>query len=174
MAEKGHVKVIKNDTGNGGGIAIAPAGGDKGGTPVDTANGTGSAAAGSGTAATPPALTTVMVTVTSNRTGLDLNFNIPYHTAMTLNVGDLVRYETLAGKKGTADIPVYLERIPAGVVASIAADGASGVITERNSDKPVNFYQSHLAELGIKVGDNVKYTLIYTSTGETAVNVQEA
>lgn len=168
MAQKGHVKVIKNDTGNGGGISLGSGSGSTSGTTSGAVGSVGSVGSA------PASLATVAVTITAENSGVDLDFNIPFHTAMLLNVGDLVRFEVINGKRGTPDIPVYVERIPSGVVASINPDGASGIINERISSKPIAFYQSHLAELGIKVGDNVKYTLIYTSSGEMAVNVQES
>jgi cold shock CspA family protein len=166
MAQKGHIKIIK--AGSGGGVIVQP--------PTASGSSTGAVAG----ADTPPSAIgdrgSICVTITTDNMGTDLDFNIPYYMSLCLNVGDLVRFDVINGdpKKGVANIPVYLERIPSGVVASINKDNASGTISERNSGKTINFYQAHLSELQINVGDNVKYTILNTVDGEMAVNVQEA
>lgn len=162
MAEKGKVKVIKDPTSSGGGI------------PVPSDPSTSLSASGTTTVDLGKIdLSTIFVTVTSERTGLDSDFNVPFYGSMNLNVGDQVRF-TLIPNQGKPSIPVYLERNPAGTIKSINADNASGVIIERISNKEINFYQAHLSELQIKIGDDVNYTLVYTTSGEMAVNVQLA
>ncbi|MBI3509994.1 MAG: hypothetical protein HY064_04980 [Bacteroidetes bacterium] len=154
MAETGKIKVIKDDMGSGGGITYTSGGGSTGsigGGAID--------------------LSQILVTVVSDRTGQEYIFNIPYYGSMNLNVGDSVKFEVLPQPMQKPDIPVYLERIQTGTIATINADGASGTITEKTSGKTVNFYQAHLAELRIAVGDSVRYTLVYTTKGEIAVNV---
>ena len=147
MAEKGHVKSIK-DGGDGGG-AVA---------------GTAVALAGEDP-------TTIIISVTSDRSGVQYDFNLPYFAAMNINIGDLVLFDVLDGGGNKPTVPVYMERIQQGTIKSINADGASGTIAEKGSGAVINFYQAHLADLNIKAGDDVRYTLVNTGKGAIAVNV---
>ncbi len=165
MAEKGKVKIIKDPNNSGGGIPLPPS--DP--STVLATSGSTTTTTDKGTVD----LSTILVTVTSDRTGLDSDFNVPYYGSMNLNVGDQVRF-TLIPNQGKPSIPVYIERNPSGTIKVINADNVSGVIVERISNKLINFYQAHLSELQIHVGDDVDYTLIYTTSGEMAVNLQLA
>src|ERR1041385_571841 len=125
MAEKGHVKGVKDGSTS------------SGGTMVSTDTTTSSSAAGTTSGTVDPS--TIIVTVTSDRSGMAYDFNLPFYAAMNISVGDLVSFEVLDGGGNKPTVPVYLERIDQGTIKSINADGASGTIAEKGSGVTINF-----------------------------------
>ncbi len=113
------------------------------------------------------------ITITTNdKPHRDLTVTLPYSAQVAnLHVGDLVRYESITPSGATETI-LYLERESTGVIASLAGDNMSGVITENVSGKPINFLEPNQDLIGLTVGATVKYTLVsasYASGGTTTV-----
>ncbi|HTL81010.1 MAG TPA: hypothetical protein VL651_04870 [Bacteroidia bacterium] len=133
MAEKGHIKDIKD--GSGGNVI------DKGGN--------------------------------------DLSFSQVYYNELCLGVSNLVLFDRVTD--GDVDYAANVTRVNFGTIATINADGISGTVQEKapNPSSPpggvaatLNFYQPNLKQLGLQVGDQVKYTTILTLKGvQMAVNV---
>jgi len=106
----------------------------------------------------------IITITTQDKPVRDLNFNLPYSaTALNLNVGDLVKYDSTTAPGTKTEMVLYCERVTNGVIASVAGDNTSGVITETDSSKPINFLQTNQDLNGLKVGTAVKYTLVSAS-----------
>ncbi len=106
------------------------------------------------------------------KTGTDYAFTQAFHKELCLGVNDRVKFDILIPKGVATAVAVNVERITAGTVLSTDGLG-NGVIEERQSKKAVNFYEPYSVDLGIDVGDIVRYTLINTAKGELAVNLSE-
>jgi len=111
--------------------------------------------------------------VIDSKTNNEYTFKQPYHKELCLNVGDRVKYDILAVPGTTTSIAVGVERITAGAVLTFDSATGTGTIQERVSKKTINFYEPYCTDLGIKVGDIVRYTLLNTVKGEMAVNLVE-
>ena len=112
------------------------------------------------------------ITITANDKPIrDLTFSLPYAAqVLNMNVGDLVRYESVT-PAGKPEVVLYAERLATGVIASLAGDNVSGVITENISGKQINFLQPNQDLIGLKVGTAVKYELVsasYVSSANTS------
>ena len=171
---KGTIKIIKDDTGGSGIIKD-----DTGGS-IDATTKPGDVSGTTAVAAAPIIKDdtggSVTITISDDRTGKELSFTQLYYNELCLNVGDMVRFQ-LADVKGQKEpIVVSVERVTVGTVKSIAADGTRGIISERESDKQIAFFQPNLAALHIRVGDFVRYDLVRSQRdkgAEIAVNVRE-
>lgn len=110
--------------------------------------------------------------VNDPKTGTDYSFAQAYHKELCLGAKDRVKFDILIPKGVATAVAVNVERITAGTVLSTDGLG-NGVIEERQSKKAVNFYEPYAVDLGIDVGDIVRYTLINSAKGELAVNLSE-
>jgi hypothetical protein len=84
-----------------------------------------------------------------------------------------VKFDILAIPGTTTTVAVNVERITAGTVLTFDATKGTGTIEERVSKKSINFYEPYSKDMGIEVGDIVRYTLLNTSAGELALNLSE-
>ncbi|MCK6639859.1 MAG: hypothetical protein L6Q81_07210 [Bacteroidia bacterium] len=111
--------------------------------------------------------------VVESRTNLEYTFSQKNHKELCLGVGDRVKFDIVAIPGTTTSVAVNVERITAGTVLSFDSAKGTGTIEERVSKKTINFYEPYAKDMGIDVGDVVRYTLLNTAAGELAVNLTE-
>ncbi|MFM2018060.1 MAG: hypothetical protein RL007_1716 [Bacteroidota bacterium] len=107
------------------------------------------------------------------RTNLEYTFTQKYHKELCLGVGDRVKFDILAIPGTTTTVAVNVERITAGTILTYDSANGTGTIEERVSKKTINFYEPYAKDMGIDLGDIVRYTLLNTAAGELAVNLTE-
>ena len=171
MAGKAKVGAIKDSTGGGdgsGSTIVTGGGGTVNNPPV---SGTGSVPGGP--VASPPGTPsgTAIISITDIRTGQQFDFEQPNYMGLDLNVGDIVKYDTIIPAGTKTPVVVSASRLNVGVVASVTSD-KTGTLTERVSKKTIAFFQTNLNDLGIKAGAHVAYDLVPGANGtEVAVNL---
>lgn len=110
--------------------------------------------------------------IVTAKDGKDYNFTHMYFSELCLNVGDEVKFDLVTVKAGAAPTALNVERLTAGTITSYDALTGTGSLTEKKSLKKIAFYQPFATELGYKVGDDVRYSLIKAKSGEElAVNL---
>lgn len=110
--------------------------------------------------------------IVTTKDGTDYPFTHIYFKELCLNVGDEVKFDIVTVKAGEKPMALNVERLTAGTINSYDPITSSGDLTEKKSMKKIKFYQPFAAELGYKVGDDVRYSLIKSADGqELAVNL---
>jgi hypothetical protein len=110
--------------------------------------------------------------IVTSKEGVDYSFTHVYHKELCLNVGDEVKFDLVAVKAGAAQVALNVERLTAGTITAYDSYNGTGQLTEKKSNKVITFYQPFANELGYKVGDDVRYSLIKSLNGqELAVNL---
>lgn len=109
--------------------------------------------------------------IVTAKDGKDYNFTHLYYSELCLNIGDEVKFDLVTVKPGSAPTAMNVERLTAGTITSYDALTGTGSLTEKKSLKKIEFYQPFAVELGYKVGDDVRYSLIKAKGIELAVNL---
>jgi hypothetical protein len=110
--------------------------------------------------------------IVTAKDGVDYTFKHLYFKELCLNVGDEVKFDIVTIRPGEKPQALNVERLTAGTITSYDPATATGDLTEKKSLKKIRFYQPFATELGYKVGDDVRYSLIKSGDGqELAVNL---
>lgn len=110
--------------------------------------------------------------IVTDKQGVDYTFTHMYHKELCLNPGDEVKFDIVAIRAGAPAMALNVERLTAGTITMYDPITATGDLIEKKSNKKIRFYQPFATELGYKVGDDVRYSLIKSSDGqELAVNL---
>lgn len=169
MALKATIKIIKDDTGGGGIIKD-----DTGGGGIATDKDGSTAAAPAPVDATPIIKDdtgggSVAITIVDDHSGKEYTFSQLYYYELCLSEGDIVRYDLAEIRGQKTQVVTSIQRVTVGTIQSIGADGSSGVIKERGTQKLIPFYQTNLDALRIKAGDFVRYDLIRSQRDKNAI-----
>lgn len=107
-----------------------------------------------------------------DKRGNEYTFSHQYFKELCINAGDEVKFDLVTLKAGTPATALNVERLTAGTISSYDPTSCTGEILEKKSDKRIKFYQPFCSELGYRIGDDVRYSLIKSSKGEElAVNL---
>lgn len=110
--------------------------------------------------------------IVTSKQGVDYSFTQPYHKELCLNVDDEVKFDLLLLKAGSPEVAINVSRLTAGTVKMYDIATGFGELLENKSLKKIKFYHPHPTANGLKIDDDVRYDLIYTSIGELAVNLR--
>lgn len=108
----------------------------------------------------------VLRTKTDTGERIEYPYNQPFSRELGITEGTVVSFDLVTVKE--TQVAIAVNPVEKGEIAEIVYESGKGTIIETESGLKYPFVQPHAMEAGLKLGQTVKYTLVYIGGIPTA------